>query len=166
MLLISSSRPLDFASTARRAPSVILIYVNVPPYEYIGVWRDWGVAPNSGVFAGCLRSRFQKKEKMSSSHRARAIDAAMRGVPPEDVLRLVHPAHYLPSLKCMRDAYSTQAAYDGLELVKTLSLQPRNPVRPAPHWRRAVRREGAGPQALSGRATGELEAVVKVMGHV
>ena len=45
-----------------------------------------------------------KKEKMSLSYRARAIDAANRGVPAEDVLLLARPAQYLEVLKSTRDA--------------------------------------------------------------
>ena len=103
---------------------------------------------------------------MPLSFRARVIDAAMRGAPSQDVRRLAHLVHYLPASKCSRDGNSPQAARDGVELVKTLSLQSKNPARPAPHWKRVIRREYAGPQALSERATGVLEEAVKVMGYV
>ena len=100
------------------------------------------------------------------SYRARTIDAAASGAPPEDVLRLAHPAHYLPVLTCTHDAYSPQAANDGMEFVKMLSALSKNPWRPAPHWRCAVRRDGQGPKALPERATGTLAEVAEVMGKV
>ena len=73
----------------------------------------------------------QKKEKMSLSYRARVIDAASRGVPAEDVLRFVHPAHYLQVLKPTHEAYLSQAASDGLDFVKMLPLRSPTPARPA-----------------------------------
>ena len=47
-----------------------------------------------------------------------------------------------------------------------LSAQSKNPWRSAPHWKCAVRRDGQGPKALSERATGMLEEVVKAKDHV
>ena len=56
-------------------------------------------------------------------------------------------------MKFARDAYSPQAAREGVEFVKTLCLQA-SPARPASRWRRSVRREGAEPPPLSDHASG------------
>ena len=73
---------------------------------------------------------------MSLSHCARVLGASLKGAPAEDVLRLAHPPQYLHVLKSAYDAYSPQAAYDGLEFVNLLSLQSPDICRAAAAWRR------------------------------
>ena len=95
---------------------------------------------------------------------------------PPRMLRLVHPAQYLPALKFAHETYSPQAARDGMEFVKTrdgmefeMAWCPcleANPVRPASRWKRSGRKEGAESPPLSDRAAGVLGEVVKVMGRV
>ena len=86
------------------APSRMLRRLLSLHASIFGVWRGWRVGPNSGVFASCLYYRFGEEGEMSLSYRARAIDAATRGVPAEDVLRLVRPAQYLQVLKSTHEA--------------------------------------------------------------
>ena len=140
-------------------------FISPLPATCIGVWRDWGVAPSPGVFASCLRCRFRKKRDMSLSFRARVIDATHCGVPSGDVIRWARPVHFIPALKFARDAYSPQAARDGMEFVRTLHLRA-NTARPASRWKRSVRKGGAGSPLLSDRAAGVSEEVARVMGDV
>ena len=102
---------------------------------------------------------------MSASYRARVLGAAYRGVPAEDVLRLVHPSQYLRVLKHAFDAYSPQAATDGLEFVTVLPHKSKGPARPAAAWRREIRRGQESSKMLSERATGTLREIAKVVGN-
>ena len=101
---------------------------------------------------------------MSSPYRARAIDATARGVPAEYVLRLARPAQYLEASKSTRDAYSSQAANDGLNVAKLLPRKSSNQARPAACWRREILPAGAESDKLPERAAGMLQGVVNVMG--
>ena len=96
---------------------------------------------------------------MSSSYRARVIDATARGVPAEDVLRLVRPGQYSEVLKSI----PPQAATDGLDFVKTLPQKPSTQARPAACWRRAILPAGPKSDKLPERAAGRLQEVVNVM---
>ena len=102
---------------------------------------------------------------MSLSFRARVINATQRGAPAGDVLRLVHPAHFLLALKSAREAFLSQAARGGMEFVKALCLET-NPARPAPRRKRPTRPKGEESPPAADRAAGALEEVVRVTGHV
>ena len=111
--------------------------------------------------SACRRAK--KKEKMTLSYCTRVLGATDKGVPAEDVLRLVHPAHYLRVFKSAFDAYSPQAANNRLEFVNMLPLKSPDIVRPAATWRREARRGQEGSKMLSERATGVLQEIAKVL---
>ena len=108
----------------------------------------------------------QKKEKMSLSFCARAIEASAGGVPAEDVLRLVHPSLYMSELQSASDAYSSKAAGDGMEFTNMLSLHAPAGPRPAAAWGREIHCNQEGSDMLSGRATCMLQEVAKVTRNV
>ena len=91
-----------------------------------------------------------------------AMCARRRCAPAEDV----RPPQYLPLLKSAHEAYSPQAAFDGMEFVKLLPFQSPHAVSPAAAWRRELRREGDGSELLPERATGMLEEIANVMDKV
>ena len=100
---------------------------------------------------------------MSLSYRARVIAAAQDRIPSRGTLRFVPPDRYLPVLRKTREAYSPQAATDGLNSVNVLrnkrlatSLVASETVRPPIE---------TSPQ-LPDRAAGVLEDIDTSMGHV
>ena len=100
---------------------------------------------------------------MSLSYRARVLGATYKGVPAEDVLRLAHPAQYLRAPKYASDAYSPQAATDGLEFVNVSPLKSPSAARPAAAWRRRTHRDQEGAEMLPDRATGMLQEIARVV---
>ena len=111
--------------------------------------------------SACCRAK--KKGKMTLSYRARALGSADKGVPADDVLRLVHPARHLQVLKSAFDAYSSQAANDGLEFVNMLPLKSPDVVCPAAAWRREAHRGQKGSKMTSERGAGALQEIAEVM---
>ena len=89
------------------------------------------------------------------SYRARVIAAAQDRIPSEDTLRFVQPEHYLPVLRSAFEAYSPQAASDGLKFVDVLCYKSDLP-RSAARWKQSVRSPKEPPPQLSGRAAGVL----------
>ena len=103
---------------------------------------------------------------MPLSYRARALDATTKGVPAEDVLRLVRPAQYMFVLNRAYDAYSSKAARDALEFVDMLSREKPDGRRQADVWRRTVFQGADKADMLSDRAIGMLQEVANVMEKV
>ena len=102
---------------------------------------------------------------MSLLYRARVIAAAQDRAPSEDTLRFVQPEHYLPVLRGAFEAYSPQAASDGLKFVDVLCKQIDLP-RPAARWKQSVHSPKEPPPQLSDRPAGDLGENVTAMSHV
>ena len=70
---------------------------------------------------------------MFLSQRARVLAAKFNDVPAEDVLRFFHPRAYLPVLRKVFAAYSSQAASDGPQFASILRGKSHVP-RPIARW--------------------------------
>ena len=99
---------------------------------------------------------------MFLSSRARVVLAKEKGVPAEDVLRLVHPKMYLQVLKDVQASFAPQAAYEGLEFVRMMSAKWESPTRPAFLWKRQLSASNVGKE-VSDRAAGVIKSVVGVV---
>ena len=99
------------------------------------------------------------------SYRARVIAAAQDRIPSKDTLRCAQPEHYLPVLRSAFEAYSPQAASDGLKFADVLCNKGDLP-RPAARWKQSVRSPKEPSPQLSGRAAGALEEIVTAISHV
>ena len=99
------------------------------------------------------------------SRRARTVAAVQNHIPSEDALRFVPPGHYLPALSSALEAYSFQAAPDGLEFVTALCNKSDLP-RPAARWKQSAHPPHEPTPQLSDRAAGVLGEIVTATGHV
>ena len=102
---------------------------------------------------------------MPLSRRARARSATQNDVPPEDALRFVRQASYLPALRGAYAAYSLQGASDGLEIAAVLRKKS-GFARPASRRKQSARPRQEAPPPASGRAAGILEEIASVTGSV
>ena len=99
---------------------------------------------------------------MFLSRRVRALRAQEKGAPAEDVLRIVHPINYVKVLDQVRQAFSSEAANEGIAFVKMMSDKWEGPVRPAFRWKRTVSEDNPGSRA-SDRATGVLAGAADIV---
>ena len=99
---------------------------------------------------------------MFLSHRARVVSAKENGVPAEDVLRLVHPKEYVKVLECVKAAFSSKAADEGLAFVRMMGNHWKGPAHPAFAWQHEVSSSNDGPR-VSTRATGVIKSAKDVV---
>ena len=99
------------------------------------------------------------------AYRARLIAAVQNHIPSEDTLRLLPPEHYLLAIRGALEAYSPQAASDGLEFVDVLCNKSNLP-RPAVRWKQPARPPAGPPPQLPDRAAAASEEIDAAMGHV
>ena len=102
---------------------------------------------------------------MFLSHRARVISAKEKGVPAEDVLRLVHPKEYVKVLDDVKSAFSSKAADEGLAFVRMMSSRWEGPAHPTFAWQQKVSTSNEG-TSVSTRAAGVIKSVKDVVGAI
>ena len=102
---------------------------------------------------------------MSSSYRAHVFAAVQNHIPSEDTLRFLPPEYYLPALRSALEAYSPQAAPDGLESMDVLCNKSNLP-RPEVRWKQSVHPPNEPSPQLPDRAAGVLEEIATATIHV